>query len=382
MVKCVTLAGLCHNIGHGPYSYPFTDFVHSTLNIKDWDHTSAAIMLIDDIIDKNAIDIHKDEINLIKDLILGENINSSFSHKWLFQILRNKTNGVDVDKFDFIRRDTYQYGIHNQSFEFKVLLNSARVIEDEICYSEKNNIPFSINELFLCRYRLFKEFYLHRVSKGIDLMIMDIFSESNSVFKFSECLYNPLRYGMLNDSILKTIHSSKNVGLHKAKQIVDRIYKRDLYKYVGELITHPDGKNFDRYANLTEDDILNYSSSDFQLERGDVKILKLKMNFGKDKEDPSKCVKFYTVNKNGYKINHDFDINNQSHIKPSVFEEIKIIVYVRDQSKLTAAQNALRKYTEEKSGTSPKYYEKNPTRLNKSACKSTKKKLSNSLLDN
>ena len=35
--ECVSIAGLCHDIGHGPFSHSF-ELILKSLNINDWDH--------------------------------------------------------------------------------------------------------------------------------------------------------------------------------------------------------------------------------------------------------------------------------------------------------------------------------------------------------
>jgi deoxynucleoside triphosphate triphosphohydrolase SAMHD1 len=304
--KCIIIAGLCHNIGHGPFAYPFTDFVHEILQDNTWDSGQSSIMLLEDIISKNSIDLSQEEINLIKDIILGgfkysvsENLQSPH---WTLQILHNKTNGIDIDKFDFIRRDTYKLGLRNESFDGDILLNHARIINNEICFREKD--AFSIYELFNTRYRLFKEFYLHRVSKGIDLMIKDIFSEANSFFNFSASLYDPDQFIRLKDCILNQILYSDDVALCKAKELVKRIYKRDLYKFVGEkTCVGSSSQLYDKFLNLKEEDILNCASNEGykeeQITYGDIKIMKCQLDFGKGEEDPIEYVKFYHKDNKG-----------------------------------------------------------------------------------
>lgn len=388
MIQGVTIAGLCHNLGHGPFAYSFTDFVRDDIHITNWDHVEQSNIILEDIIDSNSIDIPREQINFIKDLISGINgknsiVNSdlnrnnySFSHNlsapnWLFQILNNKTNSVDVDKFDFITRDTYKLGVQNQSIDYDILLKNARVIDDNICYREKD--AFSLYELFQCRYRLFKEFYLHRVSKGVDLMIKDIFAEADNVYNFKSYLDDSKLFLELKDSILTEILYSDNSELDAAREIIKRIYKRDLYKFVGEYICNTNSNSIEKFLNLKEDDILNCSNGHHgYLERNDIKIMKYNLNFGKGEEDPVSYVKFYDNKTNSYQ-SKNLDKSEISHMISNNYSEIIIRVYVKDSSKLKAAKNAFLKFCNEKAGESPHFYEKDADKYSKSAVKSGKK---------
>jgi HD superfamily phosphohydrolase len=65
------VAGLCHNLGHPPFSYPFDDFVKDNLGISNWNHQELSTKLVDDIVDTCGIDIDSSQLSLVKNLIVG-----------------------------------------------------------------------------------------------------------------------------------------------------------------------------------------------------------------------------------------------------------------------------------------------------------------------
>ena len=71
--ESIVLAGLCHDLGHGPFSHTFDSVVIPQLgdNIK-WSHEVASEMLLDDLVDTYNIDIESHQINFVKGLIAGE----------------------------------------------------------------------------------------------------------------------------------------------------------------------------------------------------------------------------------------------------------------------------------------------------------------------
>jgi len=48
----------------------------------------------------------------------------------MFDIINNKRNSIDVDKFDYITRDTYMMNLSYGSFDHQILLKDARVIDN------------------------------------------------------------------------------------------------------------------------------------------------------------------------------------------------------------------------------------------------------------
>ena len=56
---------------------------------------------------------------------------------WIFDIVANKRNSIDVDKFDYMRRDSYHLGLKDTAFDYSTLMKEARVINDEICFPAK-----------------------------------------------------------------------------------------------------------------------------------------------------------------------------------------------------------------------------------------------------
>lgn len=125
------------------------------------------------------------------DLINGQNdkTNKNYIYKFLFDIVANKRNSIDVDKFDYMTRDSHHLGLKDAYFDYTSLMKQARVIKDEICYPYKvsyylmiyllSQFAHKVYELFHARYKLFKNVYINRGKDAIDIMIRDILLEAN-----------------------------------------------------------------------------------------------------------------------------------------------------------------------------------------------------------
>lgn len=236
-VKCVKLAGLCHDLGHGPFSHVFdNEIVPRLMPDSKWCHEDASENMLDFIVKEYPdIDISPQELRLIKDLIHGKprSVYSSSGKSYLFDIVANKRNSIDVDKYDYIQRDCYNVGIKS-SLDTKRLMKFTRVIDNQICYDHKE--AFSIYELFHTRYSLFKRVYSHRVSKAIEYMLTDVFIKANDVLKINSVINDMSKYQYFNDCVLSEIERSDSPTLKESRDILYRLRRRDLYAYVDALI--------------------------------------------------------------------------------------------------------------------------------------------------
>lgn len=81
---------------------------------------------------KNENMVEDIDNNLVKDLIKGRKKNRGF----IYDVVANQKNHLDVDKLDYIMRDAYSSGLNViiTTQQCDRLYNKARVIDGEICY--------------------------------------------------------------------------------------------------------------------------------------------------------------------------------------------------------------------------------------------------------
>ena len=349
LFNTISLTALCHNIGYSPYSESFEMFCKEK-NIP-FNHNEMAVKVLDNLLDTFSIDPNADEtqsfdVDLLHRLLLKKERSSHYYEGFIC----NTKNGIDADIFDSLKRDIYKYGFPQQSFEYQILMNNAFVVDDEICFREQD--AYSIYDLYKMNFIMSKKFYLHRVAKSIDLMIKDIFLESDEYFKYNSILDDVSEFIDFNDNIIELIAKNKSPKLEKAKKIIDRIYHRDFYAFAGEYDSSNLKESFDVF---NEETLLNYTSSDeTKLSREDIKVFKIKLNLGIDENDPIDYVSFYNNEFKKVKVKRQ-DI---SQLLPNKFQESIIRIYVtrKDQDLINAAQQALINYCSEKGTGAPLLY--------------------------
>ncbi|KAI0368467.1 HD-domain/PDEase-like protein [Pilatotrama ljubarskyi] len=230
-VQCVTIAGLCHDLGHGPWSHVWDNmFIPSILPDKKWCHEDASRMMFDALLEENELELAPDDAAFVKALIMGEMSMCTKPEKpFLFQIVANKRNGLDVDKFDYIARDSHAID-QKSNLSLTRLIYSSRVIDNEICYDIKD--ANQIFEICHTRMSLHKRIYTHKTAKAIEYMIVDALTKAEPVMHIANRLDNPREYLYLTDHIQVEVEASKDPRLAEAQAILHRIRVRDLYKAV------------------------------------------------------------------------------------------------------------------------------------------------------
>lgn len=328
-VNLVKLAGLLHDLGHSAFSHVFDNVFMKQINNKsDYNHENMSIKMLEYLIDDNNIDLDNEDINFIKQLIISSktnNIANITNNKYLYEIVANGTNCIDVDKFDYLSRDMHHLFGTSKTFNFQRIYEFNRVIDNTICYDYK--VAFDIYELFQQRYNMHRQMYHHKKSKSIEYMISDAMVYANNTLQISKSTENPKEFVHLTDNIIKIIEISKDKSLIKSQNIIKRLNTRKLYEFIDEYIVP--NELVDKIPIINEIDIsTNNTTHNININPDDIIIYDNRMNFNLNNKNPVDNVYFY----NSHNLTKKFkkNKNNISLLLPHIYEERIIRIYSRN----------------------------------------------------
>ena len=157
------------------------------------------------------------------------NPNSKIHKSYIYQIVSNSYNSIDVDKFDYITRDSKMLNI-NISFNYNRLVENAMVINNIICYPKK--IDVDIVNLFTTRHYLHKKVYSHKGVISSLLLINTLLIKMDKYFKFIDNIDDMDKFIMYTDDYIINMSRFYSLTDDELKHIINKFDKHELYPMI------------------------------------------------------------------------------------------------------------------------------------------------------
>ncbi len=229
-IREITTAALLHDIGHFPFSHSFENYFMKKYHI---DHEKNGIKLIKGEEGTGQIGEAIEEAGIDIDMVI-----SILSKKAPEKYVNIISGPLDADEMDYLARDSYFSGANLSPFDFQRIINMMKT-DGERIYIEYKGVS-SVESIMISRFLMYKTVYFHKTVRIAQKMVERALELSN--------------IGMdgikMNDfQLLEAISEEKN-----AKDIIQRVSKRDLDKvlYRRELKGEP--KNLDRIMDRIQED--------------------------------------------------------------------------------------------------------------------------------
>ncbi|ETV91370.1 hypothetical protein H310_14049 [Aphanomyces invadans] len=349
-VELLSVAGLVHDLGHGPFSHVFDGaFMMNARPSSSYSHEDMSLRMLEYLVDDNHIDMDKYDVRFVQQIVQGAKRTHQArldSRGFLYEIVANGRNCIDVDKFDYLARDMANLFGGKKGYDYSRLWHYNRVIGNEICYH--TSVTNDIYEMFQQRYYMHKQIYNHRKGKAVEYMICDAMLLADKELCISDSTESPERFQYMTDHIVKMIECSTSHGLAPARDIIRRIRRRQLYDFVDEFLVPADLTN--QIPKVTAVDIACASNAAaINLAVDDIIVYDGRLNYNLQDKNPVDMVSFYSTSDLSRKFHTPKD--EVSLLFPDKFEERILRVFSRNsdvgvkQAISDAFRRHLRQYT-------------------------------------
>jgi len=214
-VQKVRIAALLHDVGHGPFSHVFEHLLVKFLN-KTHEDLNVWIVQKSELRDLLS-DLGYDPNELGK---LSVGLLNKPGRAFMDQIIRS---AVDVDKLDFIVRDTYHTGAEYGYVDVFRLIHMLDVLDENLAVDL--GALSALESLILARIESFKSIYFHRVGRAAQIMLATAMEKAKDELGLVN-FQSPEEYLALNDYTVWTM--LKNCK--KSKGIIEKLERRKLLK--------------------------------------------------------------------------------------------------------------------------------------------------------
>jgi len=214
-IQRIRLAALLHDVGHAPFSHLFEPLLAKYLGKTHEDMTFWIIAESELSSALKAEDFDPTEIGKLAVGRLGDP-----QRPFLDQIIRSS---VDVDKMDFIVRDSYHTGAGYGYVDVFRLIYTMDILDGNLAV-DVTAIP-TLETFLLARLESFRAIYFHRAARAVQIMMLKALEEAKDELDIDR-IKTPETYLALDDHLIWSILKR----CKKSRGIVENIERRKLLK--------------------------------------------------------------------------------------------------------------------------------------------------------
>jgi len=231
-------AGLLHDIGHGPFSHSLDRILYPTG--QSHERVSSRIILqthVADVLREHGLNPKE-----ISKLILGKS-----------PLSRIISSEIDVDKMDYLKRDSYYAGVAYGVIDMERLIYAVKLVKKEIIIKEGN--LETIESLLINRNLMYQTVYRHHTKRIAEAMLVHAVG-----MLLSRGVVTPAVVAGFDD--IQLIMFLRNAGGYP-QELMSRIDRRKLFKTVFHANLTLFRKDFSERLPLIEKQLEGEIASDY-----------------------------------------------------------------------------------------------------------------------
>jgi HD superfamily phosphohydrolase len=247
-IQKIRIAGLLHDVGHGPFSHMYEEILGKYRNMT---HEDVTQWLIKKSELKEILTKHGYSPQDLSKLAVGKLKKPDKS--FLNQIIASQFN---ADTMDYLIRDSHFAGVEYGKIDVHRLINSIDVLDNALAM----NIAalYALEAFVIARYEMFKAVYFHRTVRAAEIMIVRAMDYANDQLELTS-FQKPKDYLRLDDAnVLFRLLSLKPLRTKKiriSQELAEWYSNRQILKCVHTTIIH---HRNEFYTNLmSRDEIRN-----------------------------------------------------------------------------------------------------------------------------
>lgn len=249
--QMVRLAGLLHDVGHGPFSHATEGVMPplSSLAIpKSWfrqppvtsraKHEDYSVLLAFEMAKSGKTPLDKEMAQDIAALI---NARIRPSRRWekrfskigVHKLLKSIISGeLDADRMDYLLRDSHFAGVAYGHFDIDWLINNLTVSAQgrELVLTINDAGVWAFDDYLLARYHMFVQVYMHKTVNCFEHYLEKIFTNGEIDYKIPS---SAREYAELNDAgVIETIaRAARNPKNYWSHHLANRIPAKRLARF-------------------------------------------------------------------------------------------------------------------------------------------------------
>ncbi|WP_067192987.1 HD domain-containing protein [Streptococcus sp. DD10] len=247
------VAALLHDLGHGAYSHTFEKLFETNHEELTCRMLTSEDTEVYQILNQVSPDFPEKVASVI---------NHTYSNKQVVQLISSQ---IDVDRMDYLLRDSYFTGTNYGQFDLTRILRVIRPIENGIAFDR--NGMHAVEDYIVSRYQMYMQVYFHPASRAVEVLLQKLLQRAKELYQdypdffttnspllqpFFEENYTLQDYLALDDGVMNTyfqswIHSEDRV----LSDLASRFINRKVFKSV--IFTKENEKHLDILRRLISD---------------------------------------------------------------------------------------------------------------------------------